>query len=49
MNLSGHEDRRTLQRYLTPSKDGTHRRLDVIDAHLTVDTRAAPAAVARLE
>ncbi len=32
MNLSGHEDRRTLQRYLNPSKDGTHRRLDDIDA-----------------
>jgi integrase/recombinase XerC len=32
MNLSGHEDRRTLQRYLKPSKDGTHRRLDDIDA-----------------
>ena len=33
MNLSGHEDRRTLQRYLKPSKEGTHRRLDEIDAH----------------
>lgn len=32
MNLSGHEDRRTLQRYLNPSKDSTHRRLDEIDA-----------------
>lgn len=32
MNLSGHEDRRTLQRYLKPSKEGTHRRLDEIDA-----------------
>jgi integrase/recombinase XerC len=31
MNLSGHEDRRTLQRYLKPSKEGTHRRLDDID------------------
>jgi integrase/recombinase XerC len=31
MNLSGHEDRRTLQRYLKPSKEGTHRRLDQID------------------
>lgn len=31
MNLSGHEDRRTLQRYLKPSKEGTHRRLDEID------------------
>ncbi|KFU76903.1 site-specific integrase [Amycolatopsis lurida] len=28
MNLSGHEDRRILQRYLKPSKEGTHRRLD---------------------
>jgi integrase/recombinase XerC len=32
INLSGHEDRRTLQRYLKPSKEGTHRRLDAIDA-----------------
>lgn len=32
MNLSGHQDRRTLQRYLNPSKEGTHRRLDEIDA-----------------
>lgn len=31
MNLSGHEDRRTLQRYLKPSKEGTHRRLDAMD------------------
>jgi integrase len=32
MNLSGHEDRRTLQRYLQPSKEGTQRRLDGIEA-----------------
>lgn len=32
MNLSGHRDRRTLQRYLRPSKEGTHRRLDDLDA-----------------
>ncbi|MGW5384000.1 hypothetical protein [Nocardia sp. NPDC003963] len=32
MNLPGHEDRRILQRYLKPSKDGTHRRLDDVDA-----------------
>ncbi len=32
MNLSAHGDRRTLQRYLKPSKEGTHRRLDEIDA-----------------
>ncbi|MGW3472296.1 hypothetical protein ACWDKQ_28380 [Saccharopolyspora sp. NPDC000995] len=32
MNLSGHEDRRTLQRYLKLSKEGTHRRPDEIDA-----------------
>jgi integrase/recombinase XerC len=32
MNLSGHEDRRTLQRYLNPP-GGHHRRLDEIDAH----------------
>ncbi|WP_159850786.1 site-specific integrase [Nocardia sp. CY41] len=38
MNLSGHEDRRTLQRYLTPSKDGTHRRLDDIDARRAIWT-----------
>jgi integrase/recombinase XerC len=31
MNLSGHEDRRTLQRYLAPSKEGTQARLDAID------------------
>ncbi|WP_051163164.1 site-specific integrase [Nocardia brevicatena] len=33
MHLSGHEDRHTLQRYLKPSKDCTHRRLDAIDAY----------------
>ncbi|MGW4720445.1 tyrosine-type recombinase/integrase [Nocardia sp. NPDC004260] len=38
MNLSGHEDRRTLQRYLTPSKDGTHRRLDDIDTRRAIWT-----------
>lgn len=32
MNLSGHEDRRSLQRYLAPSKEGTQRRLDQLDA-----------------
>ncbi|RMI27578.1 tyrosine-type recombinase/integrase [Nocardia stercoris] len=32
MNLSGHEERRTLQRYLSPSKEGTHSQLDAIDA-----------------
>jgi integrase/recombinase XerC len=32
MNLSGHEDRRTLQRYLKPSKEGKRRRLDGLDA-----------------
>ncbi|GAB3552420.1 integrase/recombinase XerC [Actinopolyspora lacussalsi] len=31
MNLSGHEDRRSLQRYLRPSKEGAHRRLDELD------------------
>lgn len=33
MLLSGHEDRRTLQRYLHPSKEGAHSRFDEIDAH----------------
>ncbi|MGW0200649.1 hypothetical protein [Nonomuraea sp. NPDC003201] len=32
MNLSVHEDRRTLQRYLKPSKEGAQRRLDGIEA-----------------
>ena len=41
MNLSGHEDRRTLQRYLKPSKDGTHRRLDEIDTHRGSQTPSA--------
>ncbi len=32
MNLFGRRDRRTLQRCSIPSKDGTHRRVDDIDA-----------------
>ena len=32
MNLSGHEDRRTLQRSLQPSTEGTQRRLDGSEA-----------------
>lgn len=41
MNLSGHEDRRTLQRYLKPSKEGTHRRLDEMDAKRGIWTPSA--------
>ncbi|TDD52951.1 site-specific integrase [Nonomuraea terrae] len=41
MNLSGHEDRRTLQRYLKPSKEGIHRRLDGLDARGTWTPNAA--------
>ncbi|MDE1675152.1 tyrosine-type recombinase/integrase [Nocardia gipuzkoensis] len=48
MNLSGHEDRRTLQRYLTPSKDCTHRRLDDIDARRATWTPGADELAARL-
>jgi integrase/recombinase XerC len=48
MNLSGHEDRRTLQRYLQPSKEGTHRRLDEIDAHRPTWTPSAKELVARM-
>jgi integrase/recombinase XerC len=48
MNLSGHEDRRTLQRYLKPSKEGTRRRLDEIDAHRPTWTPSADELAARL-
>ncbi|MGW4095009.1 tyrosine-type recombinase/integrase [Nocardia sp. NPDC004750] len=48
MNLSGHEDRRALQRYLKPSKDGTHRRLDAIDACRRTRTPCADEIAARL-
>ncbi|MDE1675068.1 tyrosine-type recombinase/integrase [Nocardia gipuzkoensis] len=48
MNLSGHEDRRTLQRYLKPSKDGTHRRLDDIDARRGTWTPGSDELAARL-
>lgn len=48
MNLSGHEDRRTLQRYLNPSKEGTHRRLDAIDARRPDRTPDATELAARL-
>lgn len=48
MNLSGHEDRRTLQRYLKPSKEGTHRRLDEIDAHRDTWTPSAEELAARM-
>ncbi|MBW4722379.1 tyrosine-type recombinase/integrase [Saccharothrix obliqua] len=48
MNLSGHEDRRTLQRYLTPSKEGTHRRLDEIDARRPEHTPDAAELAARM-
>jgi integrase/recombinase XerC len=48
MNLSGHEDRRTLQRYLKPSKDGTHRRLDEADAQRGAWTPDADELAARM-
>ena len=48
MNLSGHEDRRTLQRYLKPSKEGTHRRLDEIDAQRGTWTPSADELAARM-
>ncbi|RJQ74212.1 ASCH domain-containing protein [Pseudonocardiaceae bacterium YIM PH 21723] len=48
MNLSGHEDRRTLQRYLKPSKEGTHRRLDAIDAQRGNRTPTANELAARM-
>ncbi|MFE5565925.1 tyrosine-type recombinase/integrase [Amycolatopsis japonica] len=48
MNLSGHEDRRTLQRYLKPSKEGTHRRLDDIDAQRGARTASADELAARM-
>jgi integrase/recombinase XerC len=48
MNLSGHEDRRTLQRYLRPSKGGTHRRLDEIDAQRSTWTPSAEELAARM-
>jgi len=48
MNLSSHEDRRTLQRYLTPSKEGTHRRLDEIDANRPTWTPSAEELGARM-
>ena len=48
MNLSGHEDRRTLQRYLKPSKEGTHRRLDKIDAQRGTWTPSADELAARM-
>ena len=48
MNLSGHEDRRTLQRYLKPSKEGTHRRLDDLDARRGAWTSSAGELAARM-
>ncbi|MEV0704990.1 hypothetical protein AB0I53_44715 [Saccharopolyspora sp. NPDC050389] len=48
MNLSGHEDRRTLQRYLKPSKEGTHHRLDEIDAQRGAWTPSAEELAARM-
>ncbi|TCO59366.1 hypothetical protein EV192_104207 [Actinocrispum wychmicini] len=41
MNLSGHDDRRTFQRYLKPSKEGTRRRMDTVDAQRGAWTPAA--------
>jgi integrase/recombinase XerC len=48
MNLSGHEDRRTLQRYLKPSKDSTHRRLDETDAQRGTRTPGTDELAARM-
>lgn len=48
MNLSGHEDRRTLQRYLKPSKEGTHRRLDAMDVQRGTWTPTAKQLATRL-
>lgn len=48
MNLSGHEDRRTLQRYLRPSKEGTHRRLDALDVQRGTWTPGPAEIAARL-
>lgn len=48
MNLSGHADRRTLQRYLKPSKEGTHRRLDEMDARRGAWTPGIDELAARL-
>lgn len=49
LNLSGHDDRRSLQRYLAPSKEGTHARLDALDtkrSHWTPDPSAIAAQLA---
>lgn len=48
MNLSGHEDRRSLQRYLKPSKEGTQRRLDAMDVQRGTWTPGAREIAARL-
>jgi integrase/recombinase XerC len=48
MNLLGHEDRRTLQRYLKPSKEGTHRCLDKINAQRGTWTPSAEGLSARM-
>ena len=48
MNLSGHKDRRTLQRYLRPSLESTHRRLDEIDARRGAWTPDADEIAAKL-
>ncbi|MCX4093595.1 tyrosine-type recombinase/integrase [Nocardia sp. alder85J] len=49
MLLSGHEDRRTLQRYLHPTHAGAHRRLDDIDARRGHWTPAATDLAERLK
>ena len=49
MLLSGHEDRRTLQRYLHPSKEGAHRRLDDIDARRGTATPSAADLAERID
>ncbi|MGI8310982.1 hypothetical protein [Saccharopolyspora hattusasensis] len=48
MKLSGREDRRTLQRYLKPSKESTHQRLDEIDAQRGTWTPSAEELAARM-
>lgn len=48
MSLSGHEGRRTLQRYLKPSQEGAHRRLEEMDPQRRVWTPDADELAARM-
>lgn len=48
MILSGHEDRDTLQRYLHPTKEGAHRRIDDIDTRRSAWTPEADEIAARM-